>query len=101
MIKIKLSQYLKAGDFVAMRDTFIRLDTLLFRVCNIFKCGSETVAKQLKSEKAKSLFTRDKIHFMRTFHAIRNKIVHEDYIPTKDDTYYAFKTIDALESILK
>ncbi len=100
MLKIKLNQHLKNGDYIQLRDIFIRLDSLLFQVCKIYRCGDETVAKQLKSDKAKSLFTRDYIHFMRRFHAIRNRVVHEDYVPSKEDTYFASKTIQALDKVL-
>ena len=99
--KVELHQVQKSKDFYRLRDIFIRIDTLLFRVCKILGCGKESVGEQLRSDRVKRLLTKKVLDLVWTFHKIRNRIVHDDYIPTEKDIYYAAKTVQVLEKLVK
>ena len=98
-IKVELHQIDKNKDYYKLRDLFIRTDAMLFRICKVLGCGKDSVGEQLKSDKAKRMFTRDVLNNIWSFHKIRNKVVHEDYMPDKKDMYYIAKILKVLEKL--
>jgi hypothetical protein len=86
---LMLNQGSKDEDIAVRRDTIIKLDNLLSKSLQLYFNNNALCGDNLKS--ANKIFKRRAYDSLWEVHKLRNKIVHDDYAPSIEQSKHAFE----------
>ena len=71
------------------RDAIIKLDNILSKSLQLYFLNNLSCGDNLK--KASKLFRKKNYHELWEVHKMRNRVVHSDYVPSKEEGKKAFE----------
>jgi hypothetical protein len=78
-----------SDDNAVRRDVVIKLDNILSKSLQMYYKNDESCGNNLKS--AKSIFKKRRYNSLWDVHKLRNKVVHNDYVPSVEETKKAYE----------
>lgn len=86
----KLKEFVSSEELAIRRDTIIKLDNLLSKSLQIYFNNDSTCGENLKN--ATKIFKKRALDSIWNAHKLRNKIVHNDYAITEEESRKAYET---------
>jgi uncharacterized protein YutE (UPF0331/DUF86 family) len=85
---LTLEKGTRSEELAVRRDSIIKLDNLLSKSFQIYFNNNLTCGENLK--KADTLFRKRQYNTLWETHKLRNKVVHDDYAVSKEETLRAY-----------